>query len=238
MRSLALSLVIVVAALSLASNARAQDGHDVKVTLAPSKPQSEADRGIMISVDVVNTGKVPVFVFNPNLPTNDRPTGRDLYDVVDAKCSRASFVGEIWDEHPETTNFTRIDPGQHIVSKYDLGRNYKLTPGPYEISFKPVTYYSGPYDVDTSNVAALRLGKTESNTLKLWINDALLKKQSVALLKSAGGSTFGTCSATQTTAATSAFGFVDLSTTNCYWGRIASGGSFFMKRLTLCRSGA
>jgi len=159
----------------------------------------------MILVDVVNTGKVPVFVFNPNLPTNDRPTGRDLYDVVDAKSRHALFVGEIWDEHPETTNFTRIEPGQHIVSKYDLGRNYKLTPGPNEISFKPVTYYSGPYDVNTANVAALRLGKTESNTLKLWINDALLKKQSVALLKPAGAPTFGSCSATQTTAATAAF---------------------------------
>jgi hypothetical protein len=130
----------------------------------------------MISVDVVNTGKTPVFIFNPNLPASDRPTGRDLYDVIDAKSHRALFVGELWNEHPEGTNFTKIEPGQHVVSTYDLGRNYRLTPGPSEITFKPVTYYSASYDVNTSNVSALRLGKTESNTLSLWISDVLLMK--------------------------------------------------------------
>ena len=158
---------------------------------------------------MTNQSDKPLYVlkaFSPPEMSGERLTN-NLFMVIDATGKRARYTS-IWSsgvsylaDGLDGSSFDTLAPRQSLSAKVDLSRSYDLSAGgPFKVTYD--RYVIGEQSRNEQGVMRFNqtMMKTTSNTLEIWINQALLNaaKPVIALNSDQGTNAAATCDASQT----------------------------------------
>lgn len=197
-------IALCVFALGCSDIALAQESPQV-VLSRPSDP-GLADRGIIVfSISNPTDKPVAIVSFETPFATDDDHLANVEFQVSDSKNEELAYRGRnVYFGPPDSSSFLTLGPHETLKKNVDVAKEYGITDG----GAYTVTYVKNLRILRSSGVQRLNavrpgddipLESSRSNTLTIWINDALIKAQGAVARQHAAeeGVAALTCSGSQ-----------------------------------------
>jgi len=197
-------IALCVFALGCSDIALAQESPQV-VLSRPSDP-GLADRGIIVfSISNPTDKPVAIVSFETPFATGDDHLANVEFQVSDSKNEELAYRGRnVYFGPPDSSSFLTLGPHETLKKNVDVAKEYGITDG----GAYTVTYVKNLRILRSSGVQRLDavrpgddipLEPSRSNTLTIWINDALIKAQGAVARQHAAeeGVAALTCSGSQ-----------------------------------------
>lgn len=178
---------LLVACLCCAGTTAAQQAP--VVSLSAPVDMELAERGVIcFSLSNPSDERIAVVSFETPFAIADDHLANVQFEVIDAKGQELRYQGrQVKFVSPDASSFVVIDPHQSITTHVDIADEYAIKDGgPYKVTYDKtlrILRASGLERMkDLGPEDEIPLQPVRSNTLTVWINNALIKAASTSQL--------------------------------------------------------